>query len=54
MNDKQKYVISNEYEGAFVGTLDEISEWAGDRGVNVFDSEFYALGDEVSLKLSVV
>lgn len=54
MKSENTYVVDSEYDGAFVGTMCEIGEWASDNSVNLFNCAFYELGREVGVKLAVV
>ena len=48
--EEQKYVVVSEYEGSYVGTLEEIVIWSSDNGVLLQNCTFYEVGVEVKLK----
>lgn len=50
---KKQYVCDNEYEGAFVGTLQEIDEWLCETGYTPRNCTFYELGEKVNICLAV-
>lgn len=52
MNDT-KYVIITEFDGAYVGTLDDIQEFCSNNDIDPFDCALHEVGKEVSLKLTV-
>lgn len=53
MNDT-KYVIITEFDGAYVGTLDDIQELCSMNDIDPFNCALHEIGKEVSLKLAVV
>lgn len=50
----KRYVCDNDYDGAFVGTLNEIDEWLASNGQTPANCSFYEIGKEVRVGLSVL
>lgn len=41
------YAVIDEYEGGFVGTMEQIVDWLIDRGCTHGQQKFYTIGEEV-------
>ena len=52
MKREKVYVVVDEFEGAYVGTADEILEWAHEKQININECEANELGAEVYTILS--
>ena len=50
---ENKYVCKSEYEGSYVGTLEEINDWLSEESILFNDCIFYRLGKEVTVKLAL-
>lgn len=48
----QLYVCDDEFEGAYVGTLEEITEWMSENVIPVSRATFYKIGEQVTIKLA--
>jgi len=54
MNKEPLFAAIDEYEGGFVGTLNEVQEWMENKGIALSSCEFYEVGRKVSVFLSVM
>jgi hypothetical protein len=45
--NSNEYVCVDEYEGAYIGTIEQILEWQEEQGIPFLRCRYYKLGDEV-------
>ena len=54
MSKEQLYAAIDNYEGGFVGTLNEVQEWMENKNISLSSCEFYEVRRKVSVFLSVI